>query len=116
MDACYLMRDRLRGEEVFQTLGLDVHACAEWVDTSPMMIQFRSHLFGRIVPIVKDIGLWGDKVQKAFRDMGVLDMAGCDIETLMKADEDQAEALDKSHAELADRAREVDQVIAAGAG
>jgi hypothetical protein len=115
VDACYLMRDRFRGEEVFETLGMDVQACAEWVDTSPLMIQFRSHLFSRIVPIVKDIGLWGGKVQKAFSDMGVLDMAGFDIETLMKADEDQAEALDKAHAEMAGRALEVDEVIAAGA-
>jgi hypothetical protein len=115
VDACYLMRDRFRGEEVFETLGLNVKECAEWVDTSPLMIQFRSHLFSRIVPIVKDIGLWGDKVQKAYADMGVLDMAGFDIEALMKADEDQADALDKAHAEMADRALEVDQVIAAGA-
>jgi len=115
VDACYLMRDRFRGEEVFETLGMDVQACAEWVDTSPLMIQFRSHLFSRIVPIVKDIGLWGDKVQKAFRDMGVLDMARFDIEALMKADEDQADALDKAHAAMADRALEVDEVIAAGA-
>ena len=115
VEACYLMRDRFRGEEVFETLGLDVKTCAEWVDTSPLMIQFRSHLFSRIVPIVKDIGLWGDKVQKAFKDMGVLDMAGFDIEALMKADEDQADALDKAHAEMAGRALEVDQVIAAGA-
>ncbi|HXA91135.1 MAG TPA: ferritin-like domain-containing protein, partial [Mycobacterium sp.] len=28
VDACYLMRDRFRGEEVFETLGLDVQACA----------------------------------------------------------------------------------------
>jgi hypothetical protein len=115
VDACYLMRDRFRGEEVFETLGLDVKACAEWVDTSPLMIQFRSHLFSRIVPIVKDIGLWGDKVQKAFRDMGVHDMAGFDIEALMKADEDQAEALDTAHAEMVARTLEVDQAIAAAA-
>ena len=115
VDACYLMRDRFRGEEVFETLGLDVKACAEWVDTSPLMIQFRSHLFSRIVPIVKDIGLWGDKTQKAFSELGVLDMAGSDIEALMKSDEDQADALDKAHAEMAIRATEVDQVIAAGA-
>ncbi len=115
VDACYLMRDRFRGEEVFETLGLDVQACAEWVDTSPLMIQFRSHLFSRIVPIVKDIGLWGDKVQRAFTDMGVSDMAGFDIEALMKADEDQAEALDKAHAEMASRALEVDEAVALGA-
>lgn len=36
------------------------------------------------------------------------------LEALMKADEDQAEALDKAHAEMAERALEVDQVIAAG--
>lgn len=115
VDACYLMRDRFRGDEVFETLGLDVRACTDWVETSPLLVKFRSHLFSRIVPIVKDIGLWGDKVQRAFTDMGVLDMAGFDIEALMKADEDQADALDKAHAEMADRALEVDQVIAAGA-
>lgn len=114
VDACYLMRDRFRGEEVFETLGLNVKECAEWVDNSPLMQQFRSHLFSRIVPIVKDIGLWGDKVQKAFSDMGVLDMAGFDIEALMKADEDQAESLEKAHAEMAARAVEVDEAIAAG--
>lgn len=115
VDACYLMRDRFRGEEVFETLEMNVKECVKWVDSSPMMIQFRSHLFSRIVPIVKDIGLWGPKVQKAFRDMGVLDMAGFDIEALMKADEDQAEALDRAHAEMAERAIEVNEVIAAGA-
>jgi CHASE3 domain sensor protein len=47
--------------------------------------------------------------------MGVLDMGGFDIESLMKDDEDQAEALDKAHAEMAARVVEVDQVIAAGA-
>lgn len=115
VEACYLMRDRFRGEEVFETLGLNVKECAEWVDHSPVMIQFRSHLFSRIVPIVKDIGLWGPKVQKAFVDMGVQDMAASDIDALMKADEDQADALDKAQSEMAGRALEVDQMIELGA-
>ena len=115
VDACYLMRDRFRGEEVFETLGLNVKECAEWVDHSPLMIQVRSHLFSRIVPIVKDIGLWGPKVQKAFLDMGVHDLASSDIDALMKADEDQAENLDRAHAEMAGRIAEVDQAIAVGA-
>ena len=109
------MRDRVRCEEVFETLGLNVKECAEWVDHSPLMIQFRSHLFSRIVPIVKDIGLWGPKVQKAFLDMGVHDLASSDIDALMKADEDQAENLDRAHAEMAGRIAEVDQAIAVGA-
>ena len=79
------------------------------------MLQFRSLLFSRIVPCVKDIGLWGDRVQKAYADMGVLDMAGVDLDALMKADEDQAEALDTAHAEMAARVLEVDQAVAAGA-
>ena len=115
MAACYPMRDRFRGEEVFETLGLPVQECAAYVDNSPLMIQFRSHLFSRIVPIVKDIGLWGPKVQQAFVDMGVHEMADSNIDALMKADEDQAESLDKAHAEMAARALEVDQAIAAGA-
>ncbi len=115
VEACYLMRDRFRGEEVFETLGLNVKECAEWVDHSPVMIQFRSHLFSRIVPIVKDIGLWGPKVQKAFVDMGVHDMAASDIDALMKADEDQADALDRAQSEMAGRALEVDQMIELGA-
>ncbi|MCE5292463.1 MAG: long-chain fatty aldehyde decarbonylase [Nocardiaceae bacterium] len=115
VDACYLMRDRFRGEEVFETLGLNVKECAEWVDHSPLMQQFRAHLFSRIVPIVKDIGLWGPRVQKAFQDMGVHDMADSNIDALMKADEDQAESLDQSHAEMAARVLEVDAAIAAGA-
>ena len=60
--------------------------------------MFRSLLFTRIVPIVKDIGLWGAKVQKAYADMGVLDMAGVDLGALMKADEDIAENLDRERA------------------
>ena len=113
--ASYVLFTYAVGEEVFETLGLNVKECTEWVEHAPLMIQFRSHLFSRIVPIVKDIGLWGPKVQKAFTDMGVHDMAGFDIDGMMKADEDQAEDLDRAHAEMAGRVAEVDAAIAAGA-
>ena len=116
VDACYLMRDRFRGEEVFETLGLNVEECAQWVDHSPLMIQFRSHLFSRIVPIVKDIGLWGPKVQHAYADLGVLDAAKSDLDALMRDDEDIAERMDHEQtAEFAARAKEVRDAIAEGA-
>jgi len=115
VEACYLMRDRLRGEEVWSTLGFPVKECLEHADQSPFQQMFRSLLFTRIVPIVKDIGLWGEKVQKAYADMGVLDMAGVDLGAMMKADEDMAETLDRERAALAARKREVDATIAAGA-
>jgi hypothetical protein len=37
--------------------------------------MFRTLLFSRIVPCVKDIGLWGPKVRHAYADLGVLDAA-----------------------------------------
>ncbi len=42
-------------------------------------------------------------------------MTDSELGALMKADEDQAESLDKAHAEMAARALEVDEAIAAGA-
>jgi hypothetical protein len=118
VEGCYLMRDRFRGQEVWENLGFDMADCMEAVDRSPTMNLFRSLLFSRIVPCVKDIGLWGDKVRQAYRDMGVLDMAGVRLDDLMKADEDIAEQLDREKrfaAEEAARAREVQDTIEAGA-
>ncbi|MDQ1631368.1 MAG: hypothetical protein QOC80_1340 [Frankiaceae bacterium] len=115
VDGCYLMRDRFRQQEVWEAMGFPMDECLQYVDQSPYMQMFRSLLFSRIVPIVKDIGLWGDKVQKAYADMGVLDMAGVDLAALMKADEDVAESLDRERDELAARQREVEETIAVGA-
>ena len=112
VEGCYLMRDRFRMQEVWQNMGLDVRACLEAVQHSPYFSLYQSLLFTRIVPCVKDIGLWGDKVQKAYADMGVLDMAGTDLSALMKADEDIAEALDREKRELEARRREVEKTIA----
>jgi hypothetical protein len=50
------------------------------------MRQFRTRLFTRIVPTVKDIGLWGSRVQKAYTDMGVLEFADVDAEALLEND------------------------------
>ncbi|MFF8641102.1 ferritin-like domain-containing protein [Streptomyces sp. NPDC015345] len=100
VEGCYLMRDRLRMQEVWETLGFDMKECMEYMNRGPRMRAFRSRLFTRIVPCVKDIGLWGPKVQQAYADMGVLEMADRDLLKLMEADEAQAEALD---AERCDR-------------
>jgi hypothetical protein len=118
VEGCYLMRDRFRGQEVWETLGFDVQDCMETVDRSPTMQLFRSLLFSRIVPCVRDIGLWGEKVRNAYADMGVLDMAGVKLEDLMKADEDLADRIDREKrfaAEEAVRVQEVQETIEAGA-
>jgi hypothetical protein len=114
VEGCYLMRDRFRGQEIWAHLGYDQSDCEEAVRTSPFMQAYQALLFSRIVPCVRDIGLWGPKVRDAYADMGVLDMAGVNLDDLMKADEDLAEQVDAEKRELADRRGEVAKVIAIG--
>ena len=56
--------------------------------------MFRKRLFSRIVPTVKDIGLWGPRVQKAFADMGAIEFAEIDGEALLENDNRVAEEFD----------------------
>ena len=114
IEGCYLMRDRIRGWEVYENFGLSHDQVKELVENSAYMKMFQSLLFSRIVPCVRDIGLWTERVQKAYDDMGVLDYAKSDLETLMAQDEEIAEKIDveRFKAEEADRKAEVDAVIA----
>ncbi len=43
---------------------------------------------------MKDIGLWGPGVQRAYTDLGVLDAADSDLEALMRDDENIAERIE----------------------
>ena len=95
VDACYHMRDRFQAREVYETLDMPVEECVEWSENSEMNKLFRTLLFQRIVPVVKDIGLWGDKIQKAYTDMGVMHYADQDLDLLAKQDEEIARDLDK---------------------
>ncbi|MBM3569470.1 MAG: ferritin-like domain-containing protein [Alphaproteobacteria bacterium] len=94
IQGCYLMRDRFLGEEVWAYLGLPVKECMEASKRSDGMRAFRSRLFARIVPTVRDIGLWGPKVQTAFADMGVMEFASVDLEPLFQRDDARAREFD----------------------
>jgi len=94
VEACYLMRDRFLAEEVWETLGLPVEECVGYVESSQMMRDFRSLLFTRIVPTIKDIGLWGPKIRRAYANMGILGFADVDTEELGRHDERVAEEFD----------------------
>jgi 1,2-phenylacetyl-CoA epoxidase catalytic subunit len=96
VEACYLMKDRFMAEEVWERMGLDVERCMKYVDESEMTQEFRKLLFSRIVPTVKDIGLWGPKVQKAYADMGVIGFQDLDPDELSAQDEQLARKLDGS--------------------
>ncbi len=114
VEGCYLMRNRFRAQEVWERMGFDVAECLEFTENSPVQQAFRALLFSRIVPCVKDIGLWGPKVQRAYADLGVLDAASTDLESLMRQDEEIAEEVDrkKYETELAARTAEVNSAIA----
>jgi len=108
VEACYLMRDRFLAEEVWGNLDLDAEESIRFVKESSTFLQFRSLLFSRIVPTLRDIGLFGPKVRAAFADMGVLGFEAIDVEELMATDEGIAESID------AQRRAQVEQTIAAG--
>jgi P-aminobenzoate N-oxygenase AurF len=116
VEGCYLMRNRFVAREVWERMGFDVAECLEFTENSPVQQAFRSLLFSRIVPCVKDIGLWGPKVQRAYADLGVLDAAKVDLDSLMRDDQEIAERVDEERyaAELAARRAEVDAAITDG--
>ncbi|MFJ8585157.1 ferritin-like domain-containing protein [Streptomyces sp. NPDC093595] len=117
IEGCYLMRDRLRGVEVLENFGIPKKEAAEFSEQSEFLHLFRKLLFSRIVPCVKDIGLWGRRLQKAYLDMGVFDLGDSNLDLLMSQDEEIAEQLDRERfaAEEAERVAEVTEAIARGA-
>lgn len=112
VEACYLMRDRFMGEEIWERLGFDVADCVTFVRQSPFMREYTKRLFTRIVPTIRDIGLWGERIQKAFADMGIIELADLDVEALSAADEDVAAEYDRLRAA---RDAQVSSVIREGA-
>ncbi|MEU8822769.1 ferritin-like domain-containing protein [Streptomyces sp. NPDC048636] len=117
IEGCYLMRDRLRGVEVLENLGIPKAEAEEFSERSPYLHIFRKLLFSRIVPCVKDIGLWGERLQRAYVDMGVLELGDSNLDLLMNQDEELAERLDADRfaEEEAARTGEVAEAIAQGA-
>src|SRR6266403_2267840 len=101
VEACYLMRDRFQAEEVWETLGLPVDRCAAYMLESGFMQRYRSALFSRIVPIIKDIGLWGPKIRKGYEQMGILGFAETDVQAMAEEDERVAEEYDTRRDEIA---------------
>jgi hypothetical protein len=93
VEACYAMRDRFQGREVFRTLGLPEEECVAYVDRSELMRRFRANLFSRIVPSIKQIGLWGPRMRKAFEEMGVIGYADVDLDGLSRDDDRIANAV-----------------------
>ncbi|MEQ8176749.1 MAG: ferritin-like domain-containing protein [Amphiplicatus sp.] len=113
VEACYHMRDRFDQRETYEILGMPVEECIAAQNESGYMKQFRTMLFQRIVPIVRDIGLWSDKIQSAYSEMGVIGFADTDYSSLVENDNARAEELDERNREK--RAAYVEEVAGLGA-
>jgi hypothetical protein len=113
IEGCHLMRDRIRQYEVWENFGLPVKTMTKVLEDGKFFNMYQSFLFSRIVPCVKDIGLWSERVQDAYDRMGVLDMSRQDLDALMRRDEEAADSLDAERfaAEEAERKAEVHAVI-----
>jgi len=107
IEACYLMRDRFQNKEVWENLGYPMKECLEYLENSEGMKMFRTNLFSRIVPVVKDIGLWGDKIRHAYGQMGILGFANIDIDAMQANDMAVADEHDA-------RRGHVDEMVALG--
>ena len=95
VDACYRMRDRFLGEEVWERWGCPTRS-AEYVEHSELQRSSAASSSCASCPILKDIGLWGPQDPAgAFADMGVLGFADADIDAAMAKDEQVAEELDR---------------------
>jgi hypothetical protein len=94
VDACYRMRDRFLAEELWRNLDLPVDDVMDHLYHSESQKLFRSYLFMRIVPILRDIGLWGPRIRQAFTEMGVIGFADADLDAEMAGDERAAEEFD----------------------
>ena len=113
VDACYLDRDRFRGEEVSDASEMDVAVPSG--RHSPLMIQpAHTCSVARIVPIGRRISACGARKRAGVHRRWVHDMAGFDIDALMRADEDEMRIW-RGPMLMGQPRHEADDAIAAGA-
>ncbi len=75
-EACWTLRDGFVGEAMWNNLDYGAQECIAIAKQSAALRQYRRRLFMRIVPALKDIGLFGPAVRDALDKMGVLGFAG----------------------------------------
>jgi len=95
IEGSYYLRDRLNSEEMWKKIGIDPKDAMAEHAASEGQLRFKKRLFSRIVPTVKDIGLWSDDVQRAYADMGVLHYGDRNAQEMLDHDAAVAEEFDK---------------------
>jgi uncharacterized protein YaaN involved in tellurite resistance len=95
IEGSYHLRDRFNSPEMWEQLGMDWKDVGPMLDQSEGQIRFRKRLFSRIVPTVRDIGLWSDKVQKAYTELGGIQYADYNAQDMLDNDAKVAEEFDR---------------------
>lgn len=114
VEGCWALRDRYVDDEIWNTLGYGEEAIKA-SRRSPAKREFRRLVFMRIVPGLKEIGMFGPRVQEALAKMGVLGFHEVDEEALRALDDKAAvDALTKYEMEL--RRRDIRNVVDLGGG
>jgi hypothetical protein len=95
IEGSYHLRDRFNSPEMWEQLGMDWKDVGLMLDRSEGQVRFRKRLFSRIVPTVRDIGLWSEKVQKAYTELGGIQYANTDAGAMLENDAKVAEEFDR---------------------
>ncbi|MFB7906862.1 ferritin-like domain-containing protein [Kitasatospora sp. NPDC056076] len=103
VEACHLMQQRFLGEEVWRNLDVDADECVSHMRSSEHYRMFQTYLFSRIVPTLKDIGLFGARMRNTFADMGIIGFEQQNLDALAEQDESIAEAFDRERVAQVDR-------------
>ncbi|GGW80446.1 hypothetical protein GCM10010503_67310 [Streptomyces lucensis JCM 4490] len=112
VEGCWALRDRYVDDEIWNALGYGEEAIKA-SRRSPAKREFRRLVFMRIVPGLKEIGMFGPRVQEALAKMGVLGFQEVDEEALRALDDKAAvDALTRHEMEL--RRRDIQQVMDLG--
>jgi hypothetical protein len=95
IEGSYLLRDRFNSPEMWERIGMDWKDVGPALDRSEGQIRYRKRLFSRIVPTVRDIGLWSERVQRAYADLGGIHYADTDAQAMLDDDARVAEDFDR---------------------
>jgi hypothetical protein len=112
IEACWLLRDRFVGEELWRNLDYGAEECIALSKRSPAMRAFRQRVFSRIVPALKSINLFSPRMQQELERLGLLGFGRLDIDEISAHDERVAKEIELL--EIGERKRQIDSVISMG--
>jgi len=99
IESSYLLRDRLFApESLWDHCGLPGERCAAWLRDSGLQRAQAAALFTRIIPAVRAIGLWSTRVQRAYGQLGLLELGVHELDHQRSDDERRAAAIERGDA------------------